>query len=48
LEEWNPKNKKYTGRVIKRKVKFVHKLNPFEYYKYKELKKYGHYLIELK
>ena len=48
LEEYDPKKKKYTGRTIKRKVKFVHKVNPFEYYKYKELKEYGHYLIELK
>lgn len=47
LEEWDPKKKKYTGRSIKRKVKFVHKINPFEYYKIKDLKKFGHYLIEL-
>jgi len=47
LEEWNPKKKQYTGRIIKRKVKFVHKVNLFEFYKYKELKKYGNYLIEL-
>lgn len=48
LEEWNPKKKRYTGRAIKRKVKTVHRKNPFDYYKYKDLKKYGHYEIELR
>jgi len=45
LEEWDPK-KKYTGRVIRRKVKRVNKFNLFYYHKYKDLKKYGVYLIE--
>jgi len=47
LEEWDPIKKKYTGKLIKKKIKFVHKINPLDYYKSKELKKYGVYLLEL-
>jgi len=46
LDEWDPEKKKYTGRKIRKKVKKVTKLNPFDYYKVKDLKKYGCYLIE--
>ena len=47
LEEWDPVKKKYTGNLIKKKIKLVHKINPLDCYKSKELKKYGVYLLEL-
>jgi len=47
LKEWDPKKGRYTGRIIKRRIIFVHKINPFDYYKQKEIKKHGVYLIEL-
>lgn len=46
MEEWNPKKKKYTGRVLRRKVKRATKVNPFDFYKVRDIKKYGCYLIE--
>lgn len=46
LEEWDPKKKKYTGKSLKKKVKRVTKINPFDLYKLEALKKYGCYLIE--
>lgn len=47
LEEWNPKSKKYTGRTIKKKVKFLlyFKLNDFG--QAKEIKKHGLYVIQI-
>jgi ASC-1-like (ASCH) protein len=47
LEEYNPKTKKYTGRTIEKRIVGVHKINPFEFYSIKDLKKYGVYLIEM-
>jgi len=46
LEEWDPEKKEYTGKSIKRKVKRLTKINLFDFYKVKDLKKYGIYLIE--
>ena len=46
LEEWNPKKKRYTGKSLKKKVKRVTKINPFDFYQVGALKKYGCYLIE--
>lgn len=46
LEEWNPKNKEYTGKFLRKKVKEVTKLNLLDFYTAKALKKYGCYLIE--
>lgn len=46
LEEWDPKKKEYTGRSLKKKVKRVTKINLFDFYKVKDLKKFGCYLIE--
>lgn len=48
LREWDPQTKKYTGRVLKKKVLQILKKNPFDYYTEKDLKKYGLYLILLK
>lgn len=46
LEEWDPKKKEYTGKMLRKKVKRVMKFNPLDFYKARELKKYGCYLIE--
>lgn len=46
FDEWNPTRKKYTGRSVKKRVKRVIKQNPFHFYKYPAIKKYGFYLIE--
>lgn len=46
LKEWDPKKKEYTGKVLKKKVKKVTKINLLDFYKVKDLKKYGCYLIE--
>lgn len=48
LREWNPRTKKYSGRVTRRKIYAIHKANPFKFHSLKELKKYGVYLIEMK
>ena len=47
LEEYNPKTKKYTGQIIKKRVKFVLKLKLNRLYKIKELEKKGVYVIEI-
>ena len=31
LQEWNPKNKKYTGKSLRKKVNYVHKFNLNDY-----------------
>jgi ASC-1-like (ASCH) protein len=46
LKEWDPKKKEYTGKILKKKVRRVTKINPLDFYKVKDLKKYGCYLIE--
>lgn len=45
LEEWNAKRKKYTGRIIKTRVRKLLKKNPFDFYTAKDIKKYGCYVI---
>lgn len=48
LGEWNPRSKKYTGRILRRKVKAVHKINMSKFHSSAKIKKYGLYVIELK
>ena len=48
LEEWDPEKKQYTGRTVQRKVRAVHKVNPFKFHSAAELKKSGLYAIELR
>jgi len=45
LEEWDPKRKKYTGRILKTIVKKLVKKNPLDFYTVKDIKKYGCYII---
>ena len=47
LEEYNPETKQYTGRSIKKKVKNIVKINPFEAHTEEEIKKFGFYGIEV-
>ena len=47
LEEYDPKKKKYTGRVIKKKVKNLSKINLGDFYSTEEIKKFGVYIAEL-
>ena len=47
LEEYNPKTKKYTGRIIKKKVKNVIKWNPTLTHSLDDIKKFGFYEIEM-
>ena len=47
LEEWDPRKKKYTGRKIKRKVKYVLKFCLNDFGQKKEIEKRGLYIIQL-
>lgn len=47
LEEWDPKIKSYTGRSIEKKVKNLIKFNVAEFNSLEDIKKYGHWLIEM-
>jgi ASC-1-like (ASCH) protein len=46
LEEYDPKKKKYTGRKIQKKVKYVLKVNLDEFGQEKEIIKRGLYIIQ--
>lgn len=49
LKEWNPRTKKYTGRTLKRRVRFVLKSSFAEkFYKKRELRKFGLQVISFK
>ncbi|MBI3190532.1 DUF3850 domain-containing protein [archaeon] len=47
LEEFNPKTKKYTGRVIKKRVKNLTKVNLADFHSAEDIKKFGHWIIEM-
>ena len=46
LEEWNPKTKKYTGRKIRKKVKYLLKFKLNDFGQEKEINKKGLYVIQ--
>jgi len=46
LEEWNPKTKKYTGRKIRKKVKYALRFKLDDFGQEKEIKKKGLYVIQ--
>ncbi len=46
LEEWNPKTKKYTGRKIRKNVKYLLKFKLNDFSQEKEIKKKGLYVIQ--
>ena len=41
LEEWNPKTKKYTGRKIKKKIKFILHTNQLPFWTEQEVLDHG-------
>ncbi len=46
LREWSPKTNNYTGRVVKRKVKFVLKTKDLDkFWSKSDIKKYGFQVI---
>jgi hypothetical protein len=47
LEEYDPKKKKYTGRTIKRKVKYIYNFKVNDFGQEKEITKKGLYAIQL-
>ncbi len=47
LEEYNPETERYTGRSIKKKVKWLAKLNPTEYHSLEKIEKFGFWEIEM-
>lgn len=49
LREWDPKKKKYTGRVLEKKVTFVLKSKDIlKFWSEEEIAKYGFQVIALK
>lgn len=47
LEEFDPKNSKYTGRKITKRVKNVNKVQLLDFHKSEEIRRFGHWVIEL-
>lgn len=47
LEEYDPEKKKYTGRKIKKKVKYIFKFKMNDFGQEKIIKRHGIYVIEL-
>jgi hypothetical protein len=48
LREWDPKTKKYTSRVLEKKVTFVLKTKDIKFFSKKEIEKYGFQIIGFK
>lgn len=48
LKEWNPKTKKYTGRVLEKKVTYVLKIKDVKFWSKKDIDKYGLQIISFK
>lgn len=46
LGEWDPKKKKYTGRKIRKKVKYILKFKLNDFGQKKEINKKGIYIIQ--
>lgn len=48
LREWNPEEKKYTGRVIEKKVTYVGKTKEIDFWPAEDIEKYGYQIISFK
>ena len=46
LEEWNPEKEEYTGRKIRRKIKYILKFKLNDFDQEKEIKKKGIYILQ--
>ena len=47
LEEWDPKTKQYTGKKIRKRVKYALRFKLDDFGQEKEIKKKGLYVIQL-
>ena len=47
LEEYDPKSKNYTGRVLKKKIRNLNKIKLTDFHSPEEIKEFGHWIIEL-
>jgi ribosomal protein S17 len=45
LQEWDPKTKEYTGRIIEKEVKYVLKTKGIKFWSKKDIDKYGFQVI---
>ncbi len=45
LREWDPKTKKYTGRIIEKKVTYVIKTKNIKFWSDEDIKRYGFQII---
>ncbi|MDO8428575.1 MAG: DUF3850 domain-containing protein [Candidatus Diapherotrites archaeon] len=48
LKEWDPKTKKYTGRILEKKVTYVIQTKDLKFWTQKEIEKYGFQIIAFK
>ncbi len=48
LREWNPDTKKYSGRVLEKKVSYVAKVKELNFWSKEEIEKYGLQIISWK
>ena len=48
LREWNPETKKYTGKVIEKKVTYVIKTKDVKFWTKEEVEKYSYQIIAFK
>jgi len=48
LKEWDPKTKKYTGRVLEKKVTYVIKTKDIKFWSEEDVEKYGFQIIAFK
>ena len=46
LQEWDPQTKQYTGREIRKKVRYILKLNLDDFGQKKEIEEKGLYVIQ--
>lgn len=48
LREWNPETKKYTGRVLEKKITFVIKTKDIKFWPKEDIDKFGFQIISFK
>jgi len=48
LREWDPKKKKYSGRTLKKKVKYILKTKSLIFWPKKDIEKYGFQIMGFK
>lgn len=41
LNEWDPKTKKYTGRILRKRITYVVKTKDLDFFSEEDIKKYG-------